>query len=94
MEEGDISHQLEELHALTRDNHRMLRAIRRDQWFGFFGKIIFWAIMLALPFYLYNEYVAPIVAKVSDVKDSAGEAVQNPAFIQLQNLVKFFKSAK
>ena len=52
---------LEETRALAKDNNRMLRAIRREQWIGWVGKIIIWIIVLALPLYLYQRYLQPIV---------------------------------
>ena len=57
----ELKRELTEVHALAKDNNRMLRAIRRDQWIGFVGKIIIWAIVLLLPLYLYQQYLQPIV---------------------------------
>src|SRR3989344_5836388 len=37
----ELKKEIAEIHALAKDNHRMLRAIRRDQWLGFFGKGFF-----------------------------------------------------
>ena len=45
----------------------MLRAIRRDQWFSFFSRIIIWVVVLVLPLYLYQQYLGPIIAKFSAV---------------------------
>jgi hypothetical protein len=49
---------LEETKALAKDNHAMLRAIRRDQWLGFIGRIIIWLIVLA-PSTLYLPAISP-----------------------------------
>lgn len=57
----ETKRELEEIRALAKDNHRMLRAIRRDQWWGFAARIVIWLIVLALPIYLYQQYVAPII---------------------------------
>ena len=43
--------------ALTKDNHRMLRAMRRDAWFGFVGKIIFWVALIVIPLYFLQPYL-------------------------------------
>ena len=56
---------LEETHALAKDNHRMLRAIRRGQFMSFISTFIVWVVVLALPLYLYQEYLAPTIAKIS-----------------------------
>ena len=69
--EPELKKQLEEIHALTRDNNRMLRAIRRDAWFSLAGKIIFWAIFLLGPVYLYYAYVAPVVERFTPAATSA-----------------------
>jgi hypothetical protein len=61
----ELKRLLEEMNALTKENHRILRAIRRDQWVGFIGKVIFWIIVLALPLYFYQQYLEPIVSKFS-----------------------------
>jgi len=54
---------VEEIHALVKDNHRMLKAIRRAQLMGFIGKILIWAIVLLLPLYLYQHYFEPIISQ-------------------------------
>ena len=61
----ELQKTLDEIHALAKDNHRMLRAIRRDQVLSFFGKIVIWVIVLALPLFLYQQYLEPIVSKFS-----------------------------
>lgn len=84
---------LEETHALAKDNHQMLRAIRRGQWLGFFGKIIVWAIVLALPFYLYQQYLQPLVAKFSPTPGtSAPESFGLPTSAELQKLIDSLKA--
>ena len=67
----DLKKQLEEIHALARDNNRMLRAIRRDAWYSLAGKIIFWAIFLVGPLYLYYVYVAPVVERFTPATTTA-----------------------
>ena len=92
----EIKHQLEEIHALTKDNHRMLRAIRRDQWFGFFGRVIIWIIVLALPLYLYQQYLQPIVSKFST--STPGEMTTGflglPSSADVQKLINSFQVKK
>ena len=61
----ELKQTLDQIHALAKDNHDMLRAIRRDQWLGFFGRVIVWLIVLALPLYLYQQYLQPLVSKFS-----------------------------
>ena len=61
----ELKQRLDQIHALAKDNHDMLRAIRRDQWLGFIGRVIVWLIVLALPLYLYQQYLQPLVSKFS-----------------------------
>ncbi|HEY4500916.1 MAG TPA: hypothetical protein VJI70_01455, partial [Candidatus Paceibacterota bacterium] len=59
----EIKRQLEEVHALAKDNHRLLRAMRRHQLFGTVVSIVFWLVILITPFYLYQQYLQPLIAK-------------------------------
>lgn len=58
----ELRRTLDEVHALVKDNHRMLRAIRREYWFGVVGRIVIWIVVLALPVFLYQQYLGPIVS--------------------------------
>lgn len=88
-------HLLEENLALTKDNHRMLRAIRRDQWLSFIGKLIFWAIMLALPLYLYQQYLQPFVSKFSVITGvTTSGPFGLPTSADLQKLINSFQAGQ
>lgn len=85
----ELKRTLDELHALAKDNHRMLRAIRRDQWFGFIGKIIIWVLVLALPLFLYQHYLEPLIAKfVPASSTTTANAFGLPTTADLQKLLK------
>lgn len=84
----EVQDQLDALHALVKDNHRMLRAVRRDQWIGVFAKIIVWIILLALPIFLYQHYLAPIYASLMPNQASSTPGFFGlPSSAQLQNLI-------
>lgn len=89
----EVKKELQEIHALARDNHQMLRAIRRDQWLGFIGRIVIWAIVLALPLYLYQQYLQPFVTKFSQ---ATGTTITGPfgfpTTAELQKLLNSFKA--
>lgn len=88
----EIKRQLEEIHALAKDNHQMLRAIRRDQWLGFIGRIIVWAIVLALPLYLYQQYLQPFVEKFSSAAQTTVSGPFGfPTSVELQKLMNALK---
>ena len=90
----ELKRLLEETRALARENHRMLRAIRRDQWFGFVGKIIVWIIVLLLPLYLYQQYLQPIVSKFSATPGATAPSglFGLPTTAELQKLINSFKA--
>ncbi len=79
---------LEETHALARDNHQMLRAIRRDHWIGVITKVVIWAVLLLLPLYLYQQYLQPIAAKFSATPGLAPAGIFGlPSSAELQKLL-------
>ena len=89
----ELKRTLDEIHALTKDNHRILRAIRREQWIGFISKIVFWAVMLALPVYLYQQYLQPIVAKFSETSSTTPSGLFGlPTTAELQKLINSYKA--
>jgi hypothetical protein len=91
----EIRRLLEETKALTKDNHRMLRAIRRDQWFGFIAKIIIWAFVLALPIYLYRQYLEPIVSSFSTTTNTTTTgAFGLPTSADIEKLINSFKAGQ
>ncbi len=91
----ELRKELDEIHALTRDNHRMLRAIRRDQWLGFIGRIIVWLIVLALPLYLYQHYLEPLVSKFSATTGITTTGPFGfPTFAEMQKLLNSFTAGQ
>lgn len=88
----ELKRELEEIHALAKDNHQMLRAIRRHQWWSFVWTIVVWIVVLALPLYLYQQYLQPIVEKFSS---TAGITVPGslglPTSADLQKLINSYK---
>lgn len=48
---------LTETRALAKDNHRMLRALRRAQVWGAVGKFVFWAVVVLVPLYYLQPYL-------------------------------------
>lgn len=88
----ELRRELDEIHALVKDNHDMLRAIRRGQWMSAFVKIIFWIFIIVTPLYLYQQYVQPMVAKFSAI---SGVPVTGPfglpTFAEMQKLINSSK---
>lgn len=92
----ELKRLLEEMHALAKDNHRMLRAIRRDYWIGVAGKVLFWIIILALPLYFYQRYLQPLIDKFpapTGVSANPGSFTL-PTTAELQKLLDSYKAGK
>lgn len=93
----ELKRVLDETHALAKDNHRMLRAIRRDQWIGFLGKIVVWFVILILPLYLYQQYLGPIISRFSGLSGMATSSPNIfglPTTADLQKLINSYKAGK
>lgn len=89
----ELKQQLEEIHALAKDNHQMLRAIRRHQWYGVIGTILFWAVLIITPFYLYQQYLQPFIAKFSATTGAPTTGLFGlPTSADLQKLINSFKA--
>lgn len=88
----EIKRQLEEIHALVRDNHNLLRAVRRHQIFEMIGKYVFWIVMIAASVYWVVTYLEPLAAKFSN---SAGVTPSGlfglPTSADLQKLINSYK---
>jgi hypothetical protein len=88
----ELKQELEQIRALAKDNHDMLKAIRRDQWLGFIGRVIVWVFVFALPLYLYQQYLQPFVATYTR---QAGITTSGPfgfpTFAELQKLLNSLK---
>ncbi len=64
-----------ETHKLAKENNRLIRAMRRDAFFGLIFKLIFWAIILGLPVILYFYFLQPYIDQVVNVYGEVQEDV-------------------
>lgn len=53
----ELKKELDEIRALARDNHGMLRAIHRTAWITFSVKVLFWTLVLIVPIYFLQPYL-------------------------------------
>jgi hypothetical protein len=96
--DSELKQTLDEIRALAKDNHKMLRAIRRGQWLSGLWTIIIWAVAISLPLYLYQQYVQPLVSKY---QVSSGISTTTPStwfgestFAELQKLISSGKAGQ
>jgi hypothetical protein len=88
----EIKRELEDVHALAKDNHRMLRAMRRHQLFGTIMTIVFWLAVIIAPLYLYQQYLQPLVAKFQAAPGAATSGLFNlPSSSDLQKLINSYE---
>ena len=93
--DSEIKRQLEEIHALAKDNHRILRAVRRHQLFGIITTIVLWLVVLIAPFYLYQQYLQPLVAKFQATPGATASGFFNlPSSAELQKLINSYKAGQ
>ena len=52
---------LDELMRVTKENNRMLHAMRRSAWLGGLFKLVMWVAFIILPLWLYMQYLAPMM---------------------------------
>ena len=69
----ELKRMVEEGLALAKDNHRMLRAMRRDAWFSFFGQLLFWLVIIVGPLYFLAPYLGslPSAAELQNLLNQA-----------------------
>lgn len=90
----EMKRSIDEIHALAKDNHDMLRAIRRHQWWNFITTVIFWLVVLIAPFYLYQQYVQPLVAKFQEPGTVTSGGFKLPTSADVQKLINSFKAGQ
>lgn len=59
--EPEEKHLLEEIHALAKDNHRLLRSVRRHQIVELFGKWVLYLILILGGSYYFFQYMQPLI---------------------------------
>lgn len=91
--DSELKKQLEEIHALAKDNHRLLRSVRRHQLFGIVVTTIFWVVILVTPFFIYQQYLQPFVSKFQATPGATTSGMFGlPTSVDIQNLINSFKT--
>jgi predicted PurR-regulated permease PerM len=76
---------LQETYRLAKENNKMLHSMRRNAFWGGLFKILFYLVFFVIvPFYLYMQYLAPVVDQaLKTMQQVQGSGTQ--AQLQLQN---------
>lgn len=84
--------EFEALHALVKDNHRLLRAVRRHQILETFGKLFIWIVIFAASGYLYIQYLGPLVTNFIENPGATSHGLFGfPSSADLQKLIDSYK---
>jgi len=100
-QKGKPESSLGEIYTLTKDNNRMLRAMRRDAFVGGILKFVFWiAVFFVLPYVVYVVYLQPYLENLQSAYQSfnqnaeaIGDAAKNVETLknQFPNVNDFLK---
>lgn len=86
---------LEENIAVTRENNRLLRELRRNALLGFIARIVIWLILLGVPLLFISSYLAPIIETMSG-KVESGQIPTGvfglPSSEQIQQLIDQYRA--
>ncbi|MDB5244289.1 MAG: hypothetical protein JWN18_159 [Parcubacteria group bacterium] len=86
---------LEENLVLAKDNNRMLHNIRRNQVLSTVWTVLVWVVALAIPVYLYQHFVQPVVHNFfSPTATSTPSVFVFPASAEVQKLINSYKVQK
>lgn len=62
----ETRHELDQIHALVKDTHSLLRTVRRHQLLETFGKWVFYLILLLGGGYFFLQYFQPVITQFMD----------------------------
>lgn len=60
---------LDDILRLTKENNRMLHAMRRNAFLGGVFKFVMWAAFVIIPLWLYMQYLAPVMQDMMETMD-------------------------
>lgn len=87
---AQLEGRIEELLETVEDNNRLLRSIQRSMRWGFWGRLLVWIIVLALPFIVLGPFLQAVVPNISGNEEK--NLFGLPSGDQVQGLLKAYKS--
>ena len=78
---------IKQTYALTRENNRMLHAMRRGAFLGGLFRIVMWLAFIIVPAWLYYIYLAPVMTSALNTMQAVQQGGAQ-AQIQLQDFQK------
>lgn len=85
---------LDDILRLTKENNRMLHSMRRNAWLGGILKLVMWLVVIILPFWLYLQYLAPMMQGMLETYQQiqGTSASAQAQFGQMNEYLKQFQS--
>lgn len=71
--EPDLRELLKKNLELTKENNKLLRKMRRNAVWGGIFKLIWLAVLIGLPVYVYFQFLEPLVGNVLDAAQTVQE---------------------
>ncbi|MEX0652443.1 MAG: hypothetical protein WD509_01895 [Candidatus Paceibacterota bacterium] len=71
--EPDIRDLLKKNLELTKENNKILKKMRRSALFGTIIKLVWLAVLIGLPVYIYFQFLEPVVGNVLDAAQTVQE---------------------
>jgi len=86
-----IEQLLEDTQELVEENNRMLHSIRRTTWWGFWGRLLLWIIVLALPFIVLGPFLKAVVPVSAE--GSAKSIFGLPSADQVKSIIDAYRAS-
>lgn len=87
---AQLEGRMEDLLEAVEDNNKLLRSMHRSMRWSFWGRLLIWIIVLALPFIVLGPFLKAVVPGLSG---SQGESLFGlPSASQIQTLLNEYKS--
>lgn len=72
----ETKHLLRENIRLTRENNKLLHKLWRAKVTGFWTKILFYALIIGIPWYIYQQYVASYIKQLHNSYNELYDTVE------------------
>lgn len=70
--DSELKQLLEENLRVSKETNALLRLMNRQAWWGFAGKIVFWALLIILPLFFIKALLAPYLELLQGTQSGAG----------------------
>ena len=79
---------------LAQENNDLLRAMRRQAQWGFWGKVVLYALVIIVPLFFIQSYLAPFEDLLNPTPAGASSDTSTSGLSGLDNLVKEYQATQ